>query len=65
MIGKRLKEAIPSLLDAMERYGHLQDGEVRRRLLAMTAATMDRLLKPVREAGKQQRRRHEATTPRR
>ena len=56
--GKRLKEAIPTLLDAMERYGHLQlEAEVRRRLLAMSAATMDRLLKPVREAGKQGRRR--------
>lgn len=56
--GKRLKEAIPTLLDAMERYGHLQlEAEVRRRLLGMSAATMDRLLKPAREAGKQGRRR--------
>jgi hypothetical protein len=56
--GKRLKEAIPTLVDAMERYGHLQlDPEVRRRLLGMSAATMDRLLKPVRETGKQRRRR--------
>ena len=62
--GKRLKEAIPTLLDAMERYGHLQlDGEVRRRLLAMSASTMDRLLKPVREAGRQQRRRSGINTP--
>ena len=56
--GKRLKEAIPALLDAMERHGHLHlDDEVRRRLLTMSAATMDRLLKPVREAAKQRRRR--------
>jgi hypothetical protein len=56
--GKRLKEAIPTLVNAMERYGHLQlDSEVRRRLLGMSAATMDRLLKPVRETGKQRRRR--------
>jgi hypothetical protein len=56
--GKRLKEAIPTLVDAMERHGHLQlEAEVRRLLLAMSAATMDRLLKPVRETGKQQRRR--------
>ena len=56
--GKRLKQAIPTLLDAMERHGHLQlDDEVRRRLLTMSAATMDRLLKPVREAAKQRRRR--------
>jgi hypothetical protein len=56
--GKRLKEAIPTLVAAMERHGHLQlDAEVRQRLLTMSAATMDRLLKPVREAAKQGRRR--------
>ena len=56
--GKRLKEAIPTLLDAMERYRHLQlEAEVRRRLLVMSAATMDRVLKPIRAAGKQRRRR--------
>jgi hypothetical protein len=56
--GKRLKEAIPTLIDAMERFGHLQlEAEVRRRLLGMSAATMDRLLKPIRETGKQSRRR--------
>jgi len=56
--GKRLKEAIPTLVDAMERYKHLQlDSEVRQRLLRMSAATMDRLLKPIREVAKQGRRR--------
>jgi hypothetical protein len=56
--GKRLKEAIPTLIGAMERHGHLKlDSEVRQRLLVMSAATMDRLLKPVREPGKQGRRR--------
>src|SRR5436309_1626555 len=56
--GKRLKEAIPTLIDAMERHGHLQlDREIRQRLLVMSAATMDRLLKPARESGKQGRRR--------
>jgi hypothetical protein len=56
--GKRLKEAIPTLVAAMERHGHLQlDTEVRPGLLAMSAATMDRLLKPVREVAKQGRRR--------
>jgi hypothetical protein len=55
--GKRLKEAIPTLVAAMERHGHLQlDAEVRQRLLTMSAATMDRLLKPVRELAKQGRR---------
>lgn len=61
---RRLKETIPTLVDAMERYGHLQlEVEVRRRLLTMSAATMDRLLKPVREAGKQGRRRSGINTP--
>jgi hypothetical protein len=62
--GKRLKEAIPTLVDAMERYGHLKlEAEVRRRLLGMSAATMDRLLKPVRDAGRQRRRRSGINTP--
>jgi hypothetical protein len=61
--GKRLKEAIPTLVDAMERHGHLRlDGEVRARVLTMSAATMDRLLEPVREAGKQGRRRSHLNT---
>lgn len=56
--GKRLKEAIPTLVDAMERHGHLQlEPEVRNRVLAMSAATMDRVLKPARDMGKQGRRR--------
>jgi hypothetical protein len=56
--GKRLKEAIPKLVDAMERHGHLRlEPEVRSRVLAMSAATMDRALKPARDTGKQGRRR--------
>jgi hypothetical protein len=56
--GKRLKQAIPTLVDAMERHGHIQlEPEVRSRLLAMSAATMDRLLKSARDMGKQARRR--------
>jgi hypothetical protein len=54
--GKRLKEAVPIFVEAMERHGHLQlDAEVRRLVLAMSPAAMDRLLKPAREAGKQGR----------
>ncbi len=64
MCGKRLKEAIPVLVEAMERHGHLRlDVEVRPRLLAMSAATMDRRLKRIREAGKQGRRRPRLNTP--
>src|SRR3954467_12658442 len=41
--GKRLKALAPILVEAMERHGHLQLApEVRTRLLAMSAATMDR-----------------------
>jgi hypothetical protein len=48
--GKRLKSLLPSLIEAMERHGHLhlQDG-VKEDLLAISAATIDRLLRPVRD----------------
>src|SRR5689334_20058622 len=47
-------QALPTLVEAKERHGYLQlDAEVRRRVLAMSPATMDRLLKSAREAGKQ------------
>ena len=50
-------------MNAIERHGHLQlEAEVRHRLLAMSAATMDRLLEPVRKAGKQGRRRSHLNT---
>ena len=46
--GKRLKAAMPHLVESMERHGHLAlDPEVRDRLLAASAATLDRLLKPI------------------
>jgi len=55
---KRLKQIIPVLVGSMERYGHLQlDPEVRQRLLKMSAATMDRLLKAIREVSNTGRRR--------
>src|SRR3954467_13325291 len=44
--GKRLKAALPILVPAMERHGHLAlDEAVRSRLLAVSAATIDRLLR--------------------
>ncbi len=57
--GKRLKAAIPALVDAMQRHGHLDlDNDVRHRVLAVSAATIDRLLSPVRrEAGSRRKRR--------
>ena len=58
--GKRLKAALPHRVESMERHGRLDlDPEVRGRLLAARAATLDRLLKPVRAtvAGRSKRRR--------
>lgn len=48
--GKRLKAVIPTLLESMTRYGHLSLGdELRERLLGISAATIDRLLRDVRQ----------------
>lgn len=57
--GKRLKAVIPQLVEAMERHGHLAlDAEVRKKLFAVSAATIDRVLKPVRTgAGVRRKRR--------
>ena len=57
--GKRLKAALPHLVESMERHGHLDlDHRVRQRLLSASAATLDRLLQPIRTpAGRQLRRR--------
>ena len=57
--GKRLRPLVPVLVDAMERHGHLRlAAEVRSSLLAMSAATMDRALRQVRDqAGGRRRRR--------
>jgi hypothetical protein len=44
--GKRLKAALPTLVEAMERHGHLMFEETVRGLrLSMSAATIDRRLK--------------------
>ncbi len=59
--GKRLKPLIPLLIPAMERHGHLAlDKKVRVRLLAISAATIDRVLAPVRTAGSGRGRRRNA-----
>jgi len=57
--GKRLRPLVPMLIETMERHGHLRlAAEVRGGLLAMSAATMDRALKSVRErAGRRPRKR--------
>src|SRR3984957_12722686 len=62
--GKRLRQVIPGLIDAMERHGHLNlDPAVRESLVSMSAATMDRLLTTVRTTAKQGRRRTMINTP--
>jgi hypothetical protein len=57
--GKRLRPLLSILVEAMERHGHLQlVPEVRARLLAMSAATIDRALRDIRrQAGTATRRR--------
>src|SRR6516165_1911908 len=57
--GKRLRPLLPILVEAMERHGHLQRMlEVRSRLLAMSAATIDRALRDIRrQAGTAMHRR--------
>ena len=48
--GKRLKALIPTLVLAMERHGHLTLApEIRAALLTISAATIDRALRPQRE----------------
>jgi hypothetical protein len=57
--GKRLKALAPVLVEAMERHGHLQLApEIRASLLTMSASTIDRALRSVRESvGSRPRRR--------
>jgi hypothetical protein len=49
--GKRLKALLPILLAALERNGHLNlNAEIRPKILSMSAATIDRLLRTPRSA---------------
>jgi hypothetical protein len=62
--GKQLKAALPTLVEAMERHNYLcLEPAVRERRLAMSAATMDRLLADVREQAQGRRRRRTAHRP--
>lgn len=50
--GKRLRPLMPMLIGALERHGHMRlDATLRTKLLAASAATMDRLLQGARRAG--------------
>ena len=49
---KRLVPFLPTMIDALERHGHLSlDAEIKARLLTISPATVDRLLADIRYAG--------------
>jgi hypothetical protein len=59
---KRLKALLPVLIDAMERHGHINLApEIREKLLTMSAATIDRGLRRIREQGGRPQRRPAAS----
>lgn len=61
---KRLKAALPSLVEAMERHKHLAlDPSVKALVLAASPATIDRLLAPVRTTASRRKKRKAATKP--
>lgn len=63
---KRLKALIPILLPALERHAHLKlDATIRSKILEMSAATIDRLLRAPRNATRSKRARRTAPEPRR
>jgi hypothetical protein len=64
--GKRLKALLPLLIESMERHDHMGLApEIRAKLLAMSASTIDRALGKIRQEGGRQRRRPVASTLRR
>jgi hypothetical protein len=51
LCGKRLAALLPLLVESLEQHGHLSlDLAVREQVLAMSSATIDRLLAPIRKA---------------
>jgi hypothetical protein len=64
--GKRLKALLPLLIESMERHGHMGlSSEIRAKLLAMSASTIDRALGKIRQEGGRQLRQPVASTLRR
>jgi hypothetical protein len=64
--GKRLKALLPLLIESMERNGHMGLApEIRAKLLAVSASTIDRALGKIRQEGGRQRRRPVASALRR
>ena len=63
LCGKRLRPLMPILLEAMERHGHLDMApEVKTKLAAMSAATIDRALRDVKAGSQAPKRRGVAGT---
>jgi len=63
---KRLRALLPVMLPALERHGHLRlNDAIRGNVLAMSAATIDRLLRPARKLAKPSRPRRIVPEPRR
>ena len=63
--GKRLKPLLPVLLAAFEKHGHMSvDPKVKTDLLALSAATIDRLLAPTRAVACGPRKRRAPSRPR-
>lgn len=59
--GKLLQAAIPNLVEAMERHGHLKlEVEIRNKLMTVSAATIDRMLRPVRKTASNRRKKRAA-----
>lgn len=64
--GKRLRPLLPILLPALERNGHLKLLEpIRDKVLAMSASTIDRLLRPPRNASRSKKPRRVESAPKR
>ena len=62
--GKRLKAVLPGLITSLEQHGHLAlDPLVRQRLLAVSAATIDRRLASVRRTASGHKKRKRVTKP--
>src|SRR6185312_10321286 len=63
---KRLRALLPILLPALERHGHLRlDASIRSKVLAMSAATIDRALRAPRDATRHRKPRPVVPEPRR
>ncbi len=61
--GKRLRALLPVLVPSLERNGHLRLAEsIRPKLMAMSASTIDRMLRDVRSVGGRRRRRNTPTS---